>query len=97
MKLHEVTDGLKGLGGEYSARTASYPRMTTWAVDYKYWSKGEKSRLYLELVADGKRYPIGYLNMDNFNFVYSPAPSHPREPMLAAKRGVENILKGGKS
>ena len=91
-KLHEITDAISVLGGEFNARTESHPRMATWKVTHKYWSNNEKSRMYLNLVADEKSFPIGHIDMNTMTFIYAPAGSYYKEPMALAKKAIEAIL-----
>jgi hypothetical protein len=93
MELPKLTEAINNLGGEFNARNKSNPRITTWKVEYRYWAKEERSRLYLDLIADGKKYPIGYINTQNYTFLYAPAGSYYKEPMAAAKAAIEKILK----
>lgn len=86
-ELHEVTDALKKIEGICDNGTKK------WSIEYNYWSKGGHSRIYLNLNIDNwKVYKIGYIDINNMGFVFSPCGSYNKEAMRLAKESIEKIL-----
>ena len=72
MEINEILEGLKKIGGEFNTRTKSDPKMETWRLEGKLWSKGDDTfyitRIYVTIICEGesitrkgKRNQLGFI------------------------------------